>query len=37
MSEVILDIETIPDLEFGKKHMNLEGLSDDGCYSCDDF
>ena len=28
MSEVILDIETIPDLEFGKKHMNLEGLSD---------
>ena len=29
MSEVILDIETIPDLEFGKKHMNLEGLSDD--------
>ncbi len=29
MTDVILDIETIPDLEFGKKHMNLDGLPDE--------
>ena len=26
MTDIILDIETIPDLEFGRQHMNLDGL-----------
>lgn len=29
MSEIIIDIETIPDLEYGKEHMNLNGLADE--------
>ena len=29
MTDVILDIETIPDLEFGRQHMNLDGLADE--------
>ena len=29
MSEIIIDIETIPDLEYGKEHMNLNGLEDE--------
>jgi len=28
MRTIIYTIDTIPDLDFGKKHMNLEGLSD---------
>ena len=28
MSEIIIDIETIPDLEYGKEHMNLNGHLD---------
>ncbi|HAH67529.1 MAG TPA: 3'-5' exonuclease, partial [Gammaproteobacteria bacterium] len=29
MTEIIIDIETIPDLEYGKEHMNLNGLADE--------
>ncbi|GIT36702.1 MAG: hypothetical protein Ct9H300mP6_05700 [Gammaproteobacteria bacterium] len=29
MKTIIYDIETIPDLDFGRKHMNLDGLSDE--------
>ena len=29
MTDVILDIETIPDLDFGRQHMNLDGLEDE--------
>ena len=29
MKTIIYDIETIPDLDFGRKHMNLNGLSDE--------
>ena len=29
MSEIVIDIETIPDLEYGREHMNLDGLSDE--------
>ena len=28
MRTIVYSIDTIPDLDFGKKHMNLEGLSD---------
>ena len=28
MTEIIIDIETIPDLEYGKEYMNLDGLAD---------
>ena len=29
MSEIVIDIETIPDLEYGREHLNLDGLSDE--------
>ena len=29
MKTIIYDIEIIPDLDFGRKHMNLDGLSDE--------
>ena len=29
MTEIIIDIETVPDLEYGKEHMNLNGLADE--------
>ena len=28
MKTIIFDIETIPDLDYGRKQMNLDGLSD---------
>ena len=29
MKTIVFDVETIPDLEYGKKNMNLDGLSDE--------
>ena len=29
MKNLVFDIETIPDLDFGRKHLNLDGLSDE--------
>ena len=29
MSEIVIDIETIPDLEYGREYLNLDGLSDE--------
>ena len=29
MKQIVFDIETIPDLDFGKKFLNLEGLNDE--------
>ena len=29
MRTIVYSIDTIPDLDFGKKHMNLDGLSDE--------
>ena len=29
MKTIVFDVETIPDLEYGKKNMNLDGLTDE--------